>query len=87
MKQNKNGTTDISTIERQLLDYLAEHPNAEDTLEGIAEWWLLEWRIRNYVPKVREALESLVEKGKVETRKVGRKTLYRLSRKKQSRDH
>ena len=27
-------------LERQLLAYMVEHPNAQDTLEGIAAWWL-----------------------------------------------
>jgi hypothetical protein len=31
---------DVQTISRQILDYLARNPEASDTAEGIAEWWL-----------------------------------------------
>ena len=31
-----------SEIERDILGYLVEHADAEDTLEGVAEWWLLQ---------------------------------------------
>jgi hypothetical protein len=28
-------------LAREILRYLTEHPDAKDTLEGIAQWWLL----------------------------------------------
>jgi len=30
---------------REILAYLADHPDAQDTLAGIFEWWLLERKI------------------------------------------
>jgi len=30
---------------QEILEYLRKHPEASDTLEGIAEWWLLNQRI------------------------------------------
>lgn len=45
---------------QEILAYLAEHPDAQDTLEGIAEWWLLERRIVQCTGEVREALDDLV---------------------------
>jgi hypothetical protein len=32
----------------------------QDTLEGIAHWWILEQKIRNEAAKVKEALDHLV---------------------------
>lgn len=53
-------------IARDILTYLVEHPYAQDTLEGIVEWWLLEQKIRFQTRLVKEALEELVAKGLVD---------------------
>lgn len=45
---------------QDILAYLAEHPNAQDTLEGIVEWWVLERRIRSQTAEVRNVLAELV---------------------------
>jgi hypothetical protein len=47
-------------IADQILAYLVKHPEAQDTLEGITEWWLLEQRIRSAVEEVDGALHNLV---------------------------
>ena len=36
------------------------HPDVQDTLEGIAEWWLLGQEVRNHVPVVKRAPAELV---------------------------
>ncbi len=51
-----------SKLERKLLRYLIDHPDARDTLEGIAKWWLLEQEIREEKARVQEALAELVAK-------------------------
>ena len=43
--------------------YLAEHPDAQDTLEGIVQWWLLEQKIKYQTNMVKEVLTELVGKG------------------------
>jgi hypothetical protein len=50
----------VGSIACEILTYLREHPGAEDTLEGVAEWWLLETRIRHSTGEVKAALEELV---------------------------
>jgi hypothetical protein len=52
-----------SHIARAILDYLRKHPEAQDTLAGIAEWWLPEQRIDTEIAKVKEALAELVARG------------------------
>ncbi len=52
-------------IAHEILAYLAEHPEAQDTLEGIAEWWLLERYVRRRLDEVREAVTELVDDGLV----------------------
>lgn len=45
-----------------ILSYLLEHPNAQDTLEGVAEWWCLERSIQRRVNEVQDAMDDLVAK-------------------------
>lgn len=49
-------------ISYEILAYLAEHPRAQDTLEGVTEWWLLEQKIKDRMDRVREAIGDLVLK-------------------------
>ncbi len=37
-----------------ILAYLAEHPRATDTLQGIAEWWVLRRLVQVEVPRVEQ---------------------------------
>ncbi len=54
-----------SEIAREILAYLADHPDAQDTLEGIVEWWILESRIKLKIAFIKEILTELVDKGLV----------------------
>lgn len=72
-----------SPIARDILSYLAEHPQAQDSLEGIMQWWLLEREIRRWTVSVRIGLAELVSEGLILERKVtGGKLLYRINRRK-----
>jgi hypothetical protein len=50
-------------IATEILAYLVDHPNAQDTLDGILQWWLLERHIKYQKEVVKEALSELIEKG------------------------
>lgn len=68
-------------LETELLRYLAEHPDAQDTRDGIVEWWFLDQGIRRAERRVGEALEQLVGEGLLhEVRAEGSPTQYRLDR-------
>jgi hypothetical protein len=72
------------TIGDQILAYLVEHPQAQDTLAGITEWWLLEQRIRRAVSDVDAALQDLVAKDLILTRQCADgRTYYGLNRAKE----
>ncbi len=43
-----------------ILRYLSSHPHAQDTLEGIVEWWLLQQRIENTLRAARAAIAKLL---------------------------
>ena len=72
--------TNKSQIGNQILTYLVEHPEAQDTLEGIVEWWLLERQIKFQTAGVKEALSELIAKGLVvEQKKIDSKIHYRVT--------
>ena len=74
---------DESTIGNEILAYLVDHPKAQDTLEGIVEWWLLERTIKFQQTQVKKALAKLVNKGLViEQRRLNSQTHYRISKSK-----
>ena len=66
-----------------VLDYLVRHPGAQDTVEGIAEWWVLEQQAARVVTGVEAALSDLVAKDFLVARASGGRTYYRLNRDKE----
>jgi hypothetical protein len=50
----------VEQIGHRILKYLVENPNAQDTLEGIVEWWLLDRLTTSNINRVKEALALLV---------------------------
>ena len=46
-----------------VLSYFIRHPQAADSLEGIARWRLLDESVRHTVTATREALDWLVARG------------------------
>ena len=72
-------TTEKSHIVHEILTYLAEYPDSNDTLEGIVEWWLLERRIENQTAKVKEALAELVAKGLLIEKERDGRIHYRIN--------
>jgi len=47
----------------EILQYLIDHPRAQDTLQGIVTWWLLERTAKHRMAMVKEVLDSLVADG------------------------
>ncbi len=52
-------------IADEILLYLANHPNASDSAEGIAAWWLARQRYDESVMRVQRALDELEARGLV----------------------
>ncbi len=79
---------EISDIEYEILSYMAENPDAQDTLEGIVEWWLLERRLRSEAPRVKEVIAELVSKGLIiERRNASSRTHYKINRSRMDEIH
>ena len=68
--------TNKTQISNEILAYLFEHPGAQDTLEGIVEWWLLERAIKFQTARVKEALSELVAKGLILEKKGSNSHIY-----------
>lgn len=67
-------------LARAVLGYLAEHPDAMDTPEGITEWWLMRQHVRVQVEAVEQVLRELAESGVIEQIGTGEQRRYRLKR-------
>ena len=64
----------------EILDYLAIHPDAQDTLDGILHWWVLDSCVKKWAPKVPETVAKLVEQGFLEQkRSADGNVIYRIS--------
>jgi hypothetical protein len=53
----------------EILDYLARHPDAQDTIDGILHWWVLDACVRKWAPKIAETVAQLVEQGFLEQKR------------------
>jgi hypothetical protein len=72
-----NRIQDKSRIAGEILAYLEQHPEAEDTEEGIAKWWLLKVGINREIDGIRDALEDLEGRSKIESFSVSGKKIYK----------
>lgn len=68
--KNSTHISDKFWIACEILAYLSEHAEAQDTLDGIMHWWLLEREIRHQTGLVKKALGELVDRGLVIERKT-----------------
>jgi hypothetical protein len=67
------------------VNYLAEHPQATDTLEGIAEWWVMREQVRVDVQLLERVLRRLTAEGLLEETYGGAQVRFSL-RKRPDRD-
>jgi hypothetical protein len=64
-----------------LLQYLAERPNAMDTIRGISEWWLLNQQTTVDLAMLSRVLEELERQGHLERIGLGDEAMYSLRKK------
>jgi hypothetical protein len=83
VKKDDPSSLTKSEIAKEILAYLAEHPDAQDTLEGIVQWWLLERKVMYQTKAVAEALADLVsERFVLEIKDRDLESRYRINRQK-----
>ncbi|WP_029646750.1 hypothetical protein [Methylomicrobium lacus] len=77
MAKDEESSVDLTG---DILNYLTEHPDAADTPEGIALWWMKRQRFEVSVKLVSVALEELDRRGLLDKTILADGTfLYRLS--------
>lgn len=76
-KQNEESLREEEMADA-VLGYLAEHPRASDTFEGIAEWWIMRHRVRVEVNTLKRILRQLTSSGLLERSGGGDKARYHL---------
>lgn len=64
-----NNSADVE-IEEAVLSFLDRHPQAADTLEGIAEWWLPQQRYVTAQARIEAVLQQLVNRGALQMRRL-----------------
>lgn len=75
--------SDESPIAKKILSYLLGNTTAEDSIEGIVEWWLLEEEIKHRKKEVQRAIDELVAQHLVSARASKDSIIrYRLNKQK-----
>ena len=67
-------------ISEIILNYLEDHPDAGDTVEGITRWWLEFERVDLSVDAVAMTLESMLERGLVRREIYNGIYLYKINK-------
>jgi hypothetical protein len=70
---------DEKRLMSSILEYLAEHPNAMDSMEGIAKFWIMRNAVRVEFNKLKQVLFRLVERGVLEQVESGSNILFRIN--------
>lgn len=60
---SKRDSDETDVLETQVLNYLLDHPNARDNLEGIATWWLDRQHTPFQLAHLERILHRLVDRG------------------------
>jgi DNA-binding transcriptional ArsR family regulator len=69
-----------------ILRYLSKNPNAKDTIQGIAEWWILNERIDQTIDEIDKALDYLVSENLIRKRNYqGQNTYYEINNQKKDK--
>ena len=65
----------------EILRYLIKNPGAQDTLDGIVDWWFLGQNIKYQKLLVKKALDMMVEDGLIIAHQgTDSRTVYKLYR-------
>ncbi len=75
-----NKSEQVISAAEAIKQYLIKRPNASETVDGVAKWWLVRQRYDDSVELVQKALDYLESHGEViRVQLKGGKVLYRKS--------
>jgi hypothetical protein len=60
----------VVNLAGEIQRYLATHPDAADSVDGIRQWWLARMRLEETAMQVQQALDLLVVQGAVVERRM-----------------
>lgn len=66
----------VENIANEIKEYFNGNPNAGDTVDGIANWWITRQSLNNAKDLVQQALDFLVENGDLHRRVYGGRVIY-----------
>lgn len=61
-------SSEAAAVAEEIRRYLAAHPDAADSTEGVLDWWLMRQRDEQSAQLVGEAMRWLLEQGAVTSR-------------------
>ncbi|MFT4929469.1 MAG: hypothetical protein ACI8WB_005602 [Phenylobacterium sp.] len=67
-------------VVRLIKNYLQQHPECEDTVLGITQWWVKQQKFADSMSAVDNALKILAVQGDVSSVERNNKTYYRLTK-------
>jgi Fe2+ or Zn2+ uptake regulation protein len=80
MSTDRQAGVGPAEIEDAVMEYLRNHPNAADTLDGIVDWWLPQQRYETARARIASALIRLVDAGLLHRHSLpGGRELYELA--------
>lgn len=79
MSINYHYQTDVVVL---IKNYLQKHPQSEDTIKGITQWWVKQQKFADSLIAVDNALKILAMQGDVCSVERNNKTYYRLTKSK-----
>jgi hypothetical protein len=73
---------ELPEVRQEILDYLAKHPGATDSLQGVATWWLKGHRSSGELKELMMALQALTKEGRITRTKLADGLVsYKLAKK------
>lgn len=68
----------IDDVKQEIIEHLKTNPKAQDTFDGVVEWWLVRNRVRKGIDLIKAALSELEKEGSViRTRSTGNVEIFK----------